>query len=191
MHREQREFMEIVINPFGDPSQHRVEREKEEIDGLRRKIESYPGGHIPAEIRTKDIGRGADWLVVSVTILSGATGLFFAIPATHKKVRETLEEWRLIFNEFSRFLDWLSIKDPVMLPVQYLLLVALNKLDEGCDASESVFLGINGIPTDNPSLQDFEDLVFSFQDGDMIECIAVSRSGKVIWYHSVKSTSNR
>jgi len=34
-------------------------------------------------------------------------------------------------------------------------------LDEECEASELVFLGVNKIPTDNPSLQGFEDMVFS------------------------------
>jgi len=190
IHREERVSMEIIINPFGDPSQHRVEREKEEIDNLLLKFERYPGSYIPVKVGTRDIGKGAEWLIVSVTILSGATGLFFAIPAAHKKIRETLEEWQRIFNEFRRLLDWLSIKEPIMLPDQYLFLVALSKLNEKCEASESVFLGINRIPTDNPSLQELEDLVFSFQDGAMIESVAVSRSGKVLWHHSVKSTSN-
>jgi len=63
-------------------------------------------------------------------------------------------------------------------------------LDEECEASELVFLGVNKIPTDNPSLQGFEDMVFSFQDGGMIESVAVSRSGKVLWHHSVESAGN-
>lgn len=182
--------MEIIINPFGDPSQHKVEREKEEVDSLLQKIESYPGGYVPAEVGTKDIGKEADWLVVSVTILSSATGLFFAVPATHKKVRETLEEWDRIFKEFKRLLNWLSINKLVMLPDEYLFLEALSKLDEECEASELVFLGVNRIPTDNPSLQGFEDMVFNFQDGGMIESVAISRSGKVIWHHSVESAGN-
>jgi hypothetical protein len=35
--------MEIIINPSGDPSQHKVEREKEEVDSLFEKFERYPG----------------------------------------------------------------------------------------------------------------------------------------------------
>jgi hypothetical protein len=182
--------MEIIINPFGDPSQHKVEREKEEVESLLQKFESYPGGYVPAEVGTKNIGKGADWLVVSVTILSGATGLFFAIPAAHKKVRETLEEWDRILKEFKRLLEWLSIKKPVMLPDEYLFLEALTRLDEDCEASELLFLGVNKIPTGNPSLQGFEDMVFSFQDGGMIESVAVSRSGEVLWHHSVESAGN-
>jgi hypothetical protein len=182
--------MEIIINPFGDPSQHKVEREKEEVDSLLEKFECYSGGYVPVEVGTRDIGKGADWLVVSVTILSSATSLFFAIPAVHKKVRETLEEWNRIFKEFKRLLDWLSIEKPVMLPDEYLFLEALSKLDEECEASELVYLGVNRIPTDNPSLQGLEDIVFSFQDGGMVESVAVSRSGKVLWHHSVEPASN-
>lgn len=182
--------MEIIFNPFGDPSRHRIECEKEEVDNLLQKLESYPSGCIPAEVGTKDIGRGADWLVVSVTILSGAAGLFFAVPAAHKRVRESLEEWDRIFREFKRLLDWLSIEKPVILPDEYLFLEALSKLDEECEASELVFLGGNRIPTDNPSFQRFEDMVFSFQDGGTIESVAVSRSGKVLWHHSVESVES-
>lgn len=182
--------MEIIINPFGDPSRHRIEREKEEVDNLLQKLESYPGGYIPAEVSTKDIGRGADWLVVSVTILSGAASLFFAIPAAHKKVRETLEEWDRIFREFKKLLDWLSIRKPIMLPDEYLFLEALSKLNEEYEASELMFLGVNRIPTDNPSLQGFEDMVFSFQHGDIIKSVAVSRSGKILWHHSVVSAGS-
>lgn len=182
--------MEIIINPFGDPSQHTVEREKDEVDSVLQKFESYPGVYVPVEVGTKNIGKGADWLVVSVTILSSATGLFFAVPAAHKKVREILEEWNRIFKEFRKLLDWLSFKNHVMLPDEYLFLEALSKLDEECEASELTFLGVNKIPKHNPSLQGFEDMVFGFQDGRMIESVAVSRSGKVLWHHSVESADN-
>ncbi|MBE0508694.1 MAG: hypothetical protein IBX50_18580 [Marinospirillum sp.] len=178
--------MEIIINPFGDPSLHEVEREKAEVDSLHSKIESYPGGDIPVEVTTKNIGKGADWLVVSVIILSSATSLFFAIPAAHKKVRETLEEWDRIFKEFKSLLDWLSIKKPVMMPDQYLFLVALSRLDEELDASELVYLGANIIPTDNPSHQGLEDMVFNFHNENLVESVAVSRSGNILWHHSVQ-----
>lgn len=77
-----------------------------------------------------------------------------------------------------------------MLPDEYLFLEALSKLDEECEAGELVFLGANRIPTDNPSLQGLEDMVFSFQDGGLVESVAVSRSGKVQWHHSVEPVSN-
>ena len=77
-----------------------------------------------------------------------------------------------------------------MLPDEYLFIEALSKLDNECEASELVFLGVNRIPTGNPSLQGLEDMVFSFQHGGIVENVAVSRSGKVLWHHSVESADN-
>ncbi|WP_417551522.1 hypothetical protein [Marinomonas fungiae] len=177
--------MEILINPFGEPSDDWEEQQRNKQSLLRR-LEENPDGNIPAEVGVKNIGRGADWHVVSITILSTATGLFFAIPAAHKKVRESLEEWRRIYNEFSRLLSWLAINSPIYYPDHYLFLVALLNLDDDTEASELEYLGFHSIPEDNPSLEGLEALIFNFKDGDTIESIAISRQGTVMWHNSTE-----
>ncbi|WP_196157177.1 hypothetical protein [Reinekea sp. G2M2-21] len=176
--------MEILINPFGEPSNDWREEERKAKQSLLRRLEGNPDGNIPAEVAIKNIGRGADWHVLSLTILSTATGLFFVIPAAHKKVRESLEEWRRIYNEFSRLLSWLAINSPIYFPDHYLFLVALLNLDEDTEASELEYLGCHPIPEDNPSLEGLEALIFNFKDGDVLESIAISRQGNVMWHNS-------
>jgi len=178
--------MEILINPFGEPGDDWEEKERKEIRALLRKLEDNPGGYVPAEVGIKNIGRGADWHVLSLTILSTATGLFFAIPAVHKKVRESLEEWRRIYNEFSRLFNWLAFSSPVFYPDDYLFLVALLKLDEDTEASELEYLGCHPIPEDNPSLEGLEAMIFNFKDSDILESVAISRQGKVMWHNTTE-----
>ena len=176
--------MEILINPFGEPGDDWEEKERKQVETLLSKLHDNPEGFIPAEVGIKNIGRGADWHVVSLTILSTATGLFFAIPAAHKKVRESLEEWRRIYNEFSRLLNWLAFSSPVYYPDHYLFLVALLKLDDDAEASELEYLGFHPIPENNPSLQGLEAMIFNFKDDDILESIAISRHGDVMWHNT-------
>jgi hypothetical protein len=178
--------MEILVNPFGEPKDDFEQEEKAAIRSILDKLETYPDGHIPAEVGIKNIGRGADWHVVSISILSAASVLFFAIPAAHKKVRESLEEWKRIYNEFGRLIRWFSFSSPIYYPEHYLFLVALLKLDEDTEASELTFLSCHAVPEDNPSLQGLESLIFNFQDGDVFESVAVTRQGEVLWHNSTE-----
>jgi hypothetical protein len=178
--------MEILVNPFGEPKDDLEKEEQTAVRAILDKLESYPDGHIPAEVRIKNIGRGADWSVVSISILSTASVLFFAIPAAHKKVRESLEEWKRIYNEFSRLISWLAFSSPIYYPDHYLFLVALLKLDEDAEASELTFLSSHAIPEDNPDLKGLESLIFNFQDGEILESVAVSRQGIILWHNSTE-----
>ncbi len=178
--------MEIIINPFGEPSEDWEAKEREAVSYYLKKLETYPGGYIPANVVIKNIGRGADWHVVSLSILCGATSLFFAIPEVHKKIRESLEEWKRIYNEFQGLIKWLANISPVYFPDHYLFLCALRILDEETEASELVFNGCHPIPNDNPDMQGLEDLIFNFINGKVLESIAVSRQGEVLWHNSTK-----
>jgi hypothetical protein len=178
--------MEILVNSFGELKDDFEQEEKAAIRAVLDKLESYPDGHIPAEVGVKNIGRGADYYVVSISILSAASVLFFAIPTAHKKVRESLEEWKRIYNEFSRLISWFAFSSPIYYPEHYLFLVALLKLDEDTEASELTFLSCHAIPEDNPDLKGLESLIFNFQDGDVLESVAVTRQGKLLWHNTTE-----
>jgi hypothetical protein len=178
--------MEILVNPFGEPTDDFEKEEQAAILDILDKLETYPDGHIPTEVGIKNIGRGADWSLISISILSTASFLFFAIPAAHKKVRESLEEWKRIYNEFSSLIKWLSFSCPVYYPDHYLFLVALLKLDENTEASELIFLSSHPIPEENPDLKDLESIIFNFQDGELFESVAISRQGEVLWHNSTE-----
>ena len=179
--------MEILVNAFGELSDNEWKAtEKKELNFYKDKFESYPGGYIPAEIEIKNIGRGADWDVVSLIILPSVSIIFFAIPSAHKKIREAIDEWKKIFNEFQRLIKWLSFKSEVFFPDEYLFLCALVKLDESVDASELIFKDYHLIPNDNPDMKGKEDLIFNFINGSTLESAAISRQGKPLWHHTTE-----
>lgn len=178
--------IEFLINEIGEPTDSWKEQEEQAVQSILYRIEAYPEGHIPAEVRIKNIGRGADWTVVSLALLSTATGLFFTIPAAHKKVRESIKEWKIIYNNYSRLIQWMAFSSPIYYPEHYLFLVALLKLDEETEASELIYLGSHTIPVPNPSLQGIESRIFNFLDGSVLESVAVSRQGEILWHNSTE-----
>lgn len=176
--------MEILFNHLGEANDE--EFELKVIENTVRKLKKYPGGYIPSNVKIKDIGAGADWRVVSIEIVATATGLFFAIPALHKKIRESCEEWQRIYNGLNKVLAWLAFSSPVYFPDEYLFLIALFELDSEDNANDFTFLGSHNLPEVNPSLRGLESVVFNFRYYESFESIAVSRAGKVLWRNSTE-----
>ena len=58
--------MEILITSFGEPSDDYEEKERKEVQAILIRLEESPDDYIPVEVRIKNIGRGADWYVVSI-----------------------------------------------------------------------------------------------------------------------------
>lgn len=170
--------LEIVVAEFGkvdDSDWPDVMREA--IDRYSERLHSYPPGPVDGSVAVRNIGRGADWLVVVLVV----GGLFFTIPETHKKVRESLEEWQRIFKELKSVASWLVGTKRALYPDQYLFLVALFSLAERIEPGELTFLGRTQLPEDNPDLADKGPLLFSFSDGSVVHQVAVGRNGHVLW----------
>lgn len=170
--------LEILVLEFGEVND--LNWSRVEIETVRRyneRLHAYPAGPVNGSVTIRNIGRGADWLVV-VLILGG---LFFTIPETHKKIRESLEEWQHIFKEFKSLVSWLVGKKAVIYPDQYLFMVALFSVVELVNLDTLVFLGFVRLPEDHPDLVDKSTLLFTFAHDDMIKQVAVNRSGQVLW----------
>ena len=184
--------MEVLINSFGDPSDENYEQKKLfDIKLTQDRFNKYSAQSIPAKIEVKNIGKGADWEVISISIPAVATALFFTIPATHKKIRESIEEWHRISNEFKRLVKWMSFTSPVYYSDHFLFLSSLASFDDTVDVSNLIYLGSNKLPEDNPSLQGLEALIFNFKSENTVINVAVSRNGNILWSNSFEvSVSN-
>ena len=170
--------LELLVSEFGevdDSEWPRVEREA--IGHYSQLLRSYPAGPIDGSVTIRNIGRGADLSVVVLVV----GGLFFTIPEAHKRVRESLEEWRRIFKEFKSVSSWLIGKKRALYPEQYLFLVALFSVVERTEPDALTFLGFTQLPEDDPDLSDKGALLFSFVHGSVVLQVAVARNGHFLW----------
>ena len=177
--------MEVLINSFGDPGGHNYEQKKlDDIKLIQDRFNEYSTQSITAKIEVKDIGKGADWEVISISIPTIATALFFTIPAAHKKIRESIEEWHRISNEFKSFVKWMSFTSSVYYSDHFLFLSSLASFDDKVDVANLIYLGCKKLPEDNPSLQGLEALIFNFKNENTVISVAVSRNGNILWSNS-------
>ena len=178
------ESLELVIAAFGELSDDDWEAvvEAGESD-LRRRISEFVGEK-PSniEVKSADIGRGADWTVLAIYFVAAT----IAIPEAHKRIRENLEEWQRIYRELNAFFTWVIKGRAALYPDEYLFLKSIEALSvEGL--SENIeYKGVLRIPEDDPTMQGREALAFSFSDGKALVQIAVSRKGKVLWLNRIE-----
>lgn len=151
---------------------------------FQERLTSYPQGALIGNVSTRNIGRGADWTVIAVSITSAVATAFFAIPKAHKLVRESIEEWRRIYRELRAIYEWVCAERSALYPDAYLFLLALTQLEKTANSTDLAFTGVMRLPESNPDLAGMEALLFSFTAGDVVEQIAVSRTGDVLWRNS-------
>ena len=179
--------LELFVVAFGEMnSDTREQEEHEAIQFYRQRLAEYPRGRIGAVVSTRNLGRGADWIVVAISIASTAATGFIAIPKAHKLIRESVEEWARILNELKALFSWVVGDKPALYPDAHLFLLALFHLDQRNNASELMFQGYTRLPESNPDLQGQEPLLFSFTHGGVLEQVAVTRHGEIMWHNSVE-----
>lgn len=142
---------------------------------------SHPQGALTGDVSIRNMGRGADWIVVAVSITSAVASALVAIPKAHKFVRETVEEWKRIYRELRATYEWICVDRPALYPDAYLFLVALTQIEEIVNGENLAFVGVTRLPESNPDLAGREALLFSFTANKVVEQIAVSRTGEVQW----------
>jgi hypothetical protein len=99
--------MEKLVFEFGEIDDSSVsDIESAAISSYSSLMQNYSQGSVDGSVSVRNIGKGADWSVIVLTI----TGIFFAIPEAHKKVRESFEEWQHIFKELKSLYTWLIPK---------------------------------------------------------------------------------
>jgi len=109
--------IKIVLAPYKDPAYGLDWPEQTPIiiKEVAEHLSNYPEGKIEYKTKETDHGIGADWPTITFEIISIAGLVFFGIPALHKKIRETLSEWKKIKQNFDKLVDWIQKKNPCSL----------------------------------------------------------------------------
>lgn len=167
---------------------------KKYLDGIRKECEerakTFPQGAVATTITERNIGRGADWIVIAVALVGSASYAAFAIPKAHKQVRESLEEWKRIFRELKAIYSWIRGARAALFPDTYLFLVALDRLSAAPEAANLVFQSTMRLPEDDPNMKERESLLLSFTYNLTLEQIAASRRGEVLWTNRIELNVN-
>lgn len=105
----------FVLMPYTDPAEGLDWDEQTPLHYERISkgiIDNFSKG-LQFKLNETDHGIGADLPTITLELIGTATGLFFGIPALHKKIRETISEWKKIKDEISKFTSWLIKNEPV------------------------------------------------------------------------------
>lgn len=145
------------------------------------RLQKYPDREVEGTVSVENIGPGADWYLISVSIAS----LFFGIPKVHKLVRESLQEWRRIYDETRSLLSWLASDRTIYYPDGHLFLIAVVELSQDPHLSDLTYLHCMRLPNDNPDFYGIEPLLFTFRSTDSMEQIAMARHGAILWRNTV------
>lgn len=131
--------MKIILNPYKDPTlgkdwNEQKDEIKQELNGI---IQELPE-RVDCSINELNLGAGADWPTIAVTIGFG----FFAIPEAHKRIREALEEWAMIGERVKALIQKLSKSNSLVSePLEILFIEASEKLLSLTNQDDAIFLG--------------------------------------------------
>ncbi|EIV1777536.1 hypothetical protein MOU97_004221 [Vibrio vulnificus] len=139
--------MDIVLSTYKDPAYGLDWHEQTgEIESTIR--HSLLESKFPIEflIRESNIGRGADYPVTVIQVISVLGFVGFVIPEAHKRVRESLEEWSRIRDYFSKLSALLSQNNSIIaLPDEVLFAKSAEALLTETKASDAVFVRYESI----------------------------------------------
>ena len=105
----------LVLTPYNDPAEGLDWEEQTPLirERIAKSIKEIVSEDLKFKIHETDHGIGADWPTITLELIGTATGLFFGIPALHKKIREALSEWKLIKDKLGKLIYWIENHEPV------------------------------------------------------------------------------
>ncbi|MCH8126733.1 hypothetical protein IIC38_12320 [candidate division KSB1 bacterium] len=124
--------IKVIIAPYKDPAEGLDWNEQTPIViyKFKEKLLSYPNGEINIKFYETDHGIGASFPTILLEIIGIASTLFFGIPTLHKKIRESLVEWKKIKEESDKFVEWLGNIIPIRsYSIEKVFLDALSHLE--------------------------------------------------------------
>lgn len=185
--------LKFLLNEYSDPNDGRDwdEQEPQIIECIRKSVETFPGGGVEYEIEELDIGTGADWPMILLTVLSLAGGGFFGIPSVHKKIRESIAEWRLIWTKLDHLSKWLKDRHLIMAyPVDMMFLDALHSLDQIAEADDAVVLDVAEVPRsageDYDPDRPFPYHLFTFRVDETLYVYAYDEKRRLLWSREIE-----
>ncbi|HHF3026208.1 TPA: hypothetical protein ACPJ0Z_004511 [Vibrio diabolicus] len=139
--------MDIVLGTYKDPAYGLDWHEQTDgIEASIRKLLSKSALPIELSIRESNIGRGADYPVTVIQVLSVLGLVGFVIPEAHKRVRESIEEWSRIKGHFVKLHKLLSRNHRIIsLPEEVLFVKSVEALLTETEASDAVFIRCDSI----------------------------------------------
>lgn len=166
--------MNVYLNELGEPiGGEEWEAEVEvKLREIKSELEKELGFEV--EVSSENLGAGADWVVITITLVHG----FFIIPAAHKLIREAIEEWGRIFNHFRKLRNWLEKKYSVtMHSPGYSLIDAIERLEVRGELEDAVFLDHSMLPR-----RDYMPVLNTSESSDQIFVIRVTSGLRIFIY---------
>jgi len=158
--------MHILVAPKNEAEYHIWNDLSSPAAVIREQCQVYEP-EVTIEVSDGDIGGGADYPVVILRILEIGGFILLVIPAVHKKIRETIGEWRKIKENLDKFIEWLSPQRRVhSYSIEIALLSALAHLSRTVNVDElelvraDEILGVSG--SLEPSFDNSEVVYFEF-----------------------------
>lgn len=163
------------------------------LRSLARTLEAFPGGPVEYQAEEDNRGLGADWTVIALTILSLVGSGFFAIPSAHKKIRETLEEWRRVRDSLNVLGKWLAEHHQMLAyPQQILFLDALSEIEKSADVDEAVLIDASEVivlDDDHRGAKPLAQSHFTFVLDGMLYVYAYDKHRRLLWSRLIELES--
>ena len=139
----------IIVSPYKDPAlgPDWIEQTPQIFESIVERLSAYPNGPVEYLAHETDHGIGADWPTIVIEIVKWGAGLAFSVPATHKLIRTTISEWKVILANLRKLLQWFSGDlSPISYSIEVAFLEALERLESETDPNDLEFLSCFSIP---------------------------------------------
>ena len=179
--------MEYILAPYKDPTSglNWVEQTPIIKNQIQNHFSEY-GEKIEYEIIETDHGKGADWPTIALVLIN----VLFVIPTCHKKIRESISEWKLIYYNICGFTNWISEKFRILFyPRELLLLDALSELEKSLDVNDIELLSIDEHEKIFEGMlcpENLKLITFTFKQGDFVYQVGFSNDRKLMFVNKIK-----
>lgn len=146
----------VVLNPYKDPAEGLDWDEQTPLlkKEIAAQLSNYHDGKIDFSLAESVQGLGVDMPTLVLEVLAVGSTLFFGIPALHKKIREALEEWKIIKERVDKFFSWLNRSDEIVsYSIEVAFLKALDHLQPRTEVSELTTIEVREILGKSDSLK--------------------------------------
>ena len=179
--------MKYILAPYKDPASGLDWDEQTPIikNQIHKHFSEYEKD-IEYKIIETNHGKGADWPTIALVLMN----VFFVIPACHKKIRESISEWKLIYNSICGLTKWISEKFRILFyPKELLLLDALSELEKSLDVEEIELLSIDEHEKIFKGIlcpENLKLITFTFKQDDFVYQVGFSNERKLMFVNKIK-----
>ena len=160
--------MRVTIIPDNEDDMHSWEDQGALLLENIKKDISQPDLQVEFRLKESEFGAGASWPSIILEVVEIGGFVLIGVPAIHKKVRETLSEWKEIKKSLDKFISWLSNKKKISTKsIEIAYLAALSHLEAKTEVNELELLeaqeiiGHSGFST--PKFENTQTIYYSFK----------------------------